>query len=66
VVAVGDGVAKITGLKNVQAGEFVTFRTKHSNQSVTGIALNLENKLISVAIFGNDRLVSQGTKVSRG
>jgi len=66
VVAVGDGVAKITGLKNVQAGEFVTFKTKHSNQSVTGIALNLENKLISVAIFGNDKLVSQGTKVSRG
>ena len=68
VVAVGDGVAKITGLRNIQSGEFVIFKTKQKNQfvNVTGIALNLENKFVSVAIFGNERLVSQGTQVSRG
>jgi len=66
VVSVGDGVAKISGLRNVQAGEFVVFKTSQTNQVVTGIALNLETKFVSVAIFGNDRLVSQGTQVSRG
>jgi proton translocating ATP synthase F1 alpha subunit len=66
VVSVGDGVAKITGLKNIQAGEFVTFKTSQKNQVVTGIALNLETNSVSVAIFGNERLVSQGTQVSRG
>jgi len=66
VVSVGDGVAKITGLKNIQSGEFVVFKTTQKNQVVTGIALNLETNSVSVAIFGNERLVSQGTQVSRG
>jgi proton translocating ATP synthase F1 alpha subunit len=66
VVSVGDGVAKITGLKNIQSGEFVIFKTSQKNQVVTGIALNLEANSVSVAIFGNERLVSQGTQVSRG
>jgi proton translocating ATP synthase F1 alpha subunit len=65
----GDGVAKIIGLTKVQAGEFVTFLTPNESgtkaDEVTGIALNLENKTISVAIFGNDRLVRQGTEVHR-
>jgi proton translocating ATP synthase F1 alpha subunit len=65
-VSVGDGVAKIIGLTNLQSGEFVTFVTDRKDQSVTGIALNLENKYVSVAIFGNERLVSQGTQVRRG
>jgi proton translocating ATP synthase F1 alpha subunit len=66
----GDGVARIIGLTKLQAGEFVTFVTKNNagtkDQAVTGIALNLENKTVSVAIFGNERLVSQGTEVHRG
>ncbi len=66
VVSVGDGVAKITGLKNIQSGEFVVFKTTQKNQVVTGIALNLETNSVSVAIFGNERLVSQGTQVARG
>ena len=66
VVSVGDGVAKIIGLTNLQSGEFVTFVTDKKDQNVTGIALNLENKYVSVAIFGNERLVSQGTQVKRG
>jgi len=44
----------------------VTFVTEKKDQSVTGIALNLENKYVSVAIFGNERLVGQGTQVKRG
>jgi len=63
-------VARIIGLTKLQAGEFVTFVTKNNagtkDQAVTGIALNLENKTVSVAIFGNERLVSQGTEVHRG
>jgi proton translocating ATP synthase F1 alpha subunit len=66
VISVGDGVAKIMGLKNIQSGEFVVFKTTQKNQIVTGIALNLETNSVSVAIFGNERLVSQGTQVSRG
>ena len=66
VTSVGDGVAKITGLKNIQSGESVVFKTTQKNQVVTGIALNLERNSVSVAIFGNERLVSQGTQVSRG
>ena len=66
VTSVGDGVAKITGLKNIQSGESVVFKTTQKNQVVTGIALNLEQNSVSVAIFGNERLVSQGTQVSRG
>lgn len=69
----GDGVARIIGLTNLQAGESVTFitrsklRSKVSNgRSVTGFALNLENKTVSIAIFGNDTLVIQGTEVRRG
>jgi len=70
VISMGDGVARIIGLTKLQAGEFVTFVTKNNtgikDQAVTGIALNLENKTVSVAIFGNERLVSQGTEVHRG
>jgi F0F1-type ATP synthase alpha subunit len=66
VISVGDGVAKITGLKNIQSGELVTFKTKQKNQLITGIALNLDNEVVSVAIFGNEKLVRQGTIVSRG
>ena len=69
VISMGDGVAKIIGLTKVQAGEFVKFLTPNESgtkaDEVTGIALNLENKTISVAIFGNDRLVRQGTEVHR-
>ena len=44
----------------------MVFKTSQKNQVVTGIALNLETNSVSVAIFGNERLVSQGTQVARG
>jgi len=61
-----DGVAKINGLTRIQAGEIVTFKTGVKDKMITGIVLNLENDFISVAIFGNERLVGQGTEAERG
>jgi F-type H+-transporting ATPase subunit alpha len=74
VVSVGDGVAKVSGLKNIQSGEFVTFSnaisendsSKNNSKIIAGIALNLEAEYVSVAIFGNDRAVREGDYVKRG
>lgn len=60
VTAIGDGVAKIIGLSNVQAGERVLFES-----GISGIALNLEKDFVGVAIFGNDSQVSEGDRVFR-
>jgi len=60
VVSVGDGIANVFGLQNVQAGELVI-----CNGTVQGMALNLEKKLVGVVLFGNDRLVGEGDKVKR-
>src|SRR5215217_5561721 len=56
------------GLTKLQAGEFVTFGTDEGkgNEIVTGIALTLTKTEAIVAVFGNDRLIGQGTSVSRG
>jgi proton translocating ATP synthase F1 alpha subunit len=70
VVSVGDGVAKIVGLGGLQAGEFVTFivptKQKQKKIKIYGLAVNIQKKTISVAIFGNDRIIIQGTEVRRG
>jgi len=60
VIAIGDGVAKVSGLPNVQVGELVYF-----SENVSGIALNLEQNFVGIAIFGNDDLVSEGDTVLR-
>ena len=60
VISIGDGVAKVTGLTGVEAGERVQFES-----GVSGIALNLEKDLVGVALFGNDNQVSEGDKVYR-
>ena len=73
VTSMADGVAHIMGLTYLQAGEFVTFITENNietentqEQAVTGIALTLTRSEAIVAIFGNERLVGQGTSVVRG
>jgi hypothetical protein len=66
VVSVGDGVAKVIGLNDVQAGEFVVFPNAAGTGVIKGIALNLETEFVSVAIFGNERLISEGDEVQRG
>lgn len=60
VVSVGDGIATVYGLENVQAGEMVEFPG-----GLKGMALNLEADAVGVVIFGDDRDVKEGTVVKR-
>ena len=60
VLAVGDGIARVYGLDNVQAGEMVEFES-----GVRGMALNLEQDNVGVVIFGSDREIKEGLTVKR-
>ena len=60
VLSVGDGIARIYGLDNVQAGEMVEF-----SDGSKGMALNLESDNVGVVIFGDDRAVKEGDTVKR-
>ncbi|WOI53080.1 F0F1 ATP synthase subunit alpha [Parvularcula sp. LCG005] len=60
VLSVGDGIARIFGLDNVQAGEMVEF-----DGGVKGMALNLEADNVGVVIFGDDRDIKEGATVKR-
>ncbi len=60
VLSVGDGVARIFGLDNVQAGELVEFPG-----GIKGMALNLEIDNVGVVIFGSDRDIAEGDTVKR-
>jgi F-type H+-transporting ATPase subunit alpha len=60
VISVGDGVARVYGLDNVQAGEMVEFPG-----GIKGMALNLETDNVGVVIFGSDRDIGEGDTVKR-
>ena len=60
VITVGDGIAKVYGIDNVQAGEMVEF-----DSGVKGMVLNLETDMVGVVIMGDDSTVRQGDKVKR-
>ncbi|KAI9292431.1 ATP synthase F1, alpha subunit [Neoconidiobolus thromboides FSU 785] len=60
VLSVGDGIARVYGLKNVQAEEMVEF-----SSGVQGMALNLEPDNVGIVVFGNDRLIKEGDTVKR-
>ena len=60
VLSVGDGIARIYGLDNVQAGEMVEF-----SDGSKGMALNLEADNVGVVIFGDDRAIKEGDTVKR-
>jgi F-type H+-transporting ATPase subunit alpha len=60
VLTVGDGIARVYGLDNVQAGEMVEFPGK-----VKGMALNLEEDNVGVVIFGSDKSIKEGDVVKR-
>jgi len=64
VLSVGDGVARIYGLDNVQAGEWIDIITTDGTQ-VRGIAENLEVDHVGVVIVGNDQLVKEGDQARR-
>ena len=60
VLSVGDGIARVYGLDNVQAGEMVEFES-----GVKGMALNLETDNVGIVIFGSDREIAEGQTVKR-
>ena len=60
VLSVGDGIARVFGLDNVQAGEMVEFE-----DASKGMALNLENDNVGVVIFGDDRNIKEGDTIKR-
>ncbi|TDI61680.1 MAG: F0F1 ATP synthase subunit alpha [Alphaproteobacteria bacterium] len=60
VLSVGDGIARVYGLDNVQAGELVEFPG-----GIKGMALNLEEDNVGIVIFGEDRNIKEGDVVKR-
>ena len=60
VLSVGDGIARVFGLNNVQAGELVEF-----SSGVKGMALNLEAGQVGIVLFGSDALVKESEPVKR-
>ncbi len=60
VLSVGDGIARVHGLDNIQAGEMVEFPG-----NIRGMALNLETDNVGIVIFGSDRDINEGDIVKR-
>ena len=60
VLSVGDGIARVYGLDNVQAGEMVEFAN-----GIRGMVLNLEIDNVGIVIFGDDRSIAEGDMVKR-
>ena len=60
MLSVGDGIARVYGLDNVQAGEMVEFEN-----GMRGMALNLETDNVGIVIFGSDREIKEGQTVKR-
>nr|XP_047911731.1 ATP synthase subunit alpha, mitochondrial-like isoform X2 [Anser cygnoides] len=60
VLSIGDGIARVYGLRNVQAEEMVEF-----SSGLKGMSLNLEPDNLGVVMFGNDRLIKEGDVVKR-
>merc|ERR1712060_352814 len=60
VLSIGDGIARVYGLKNIQAEEMVEF-----SSGLKGMALNLEPDNVGGVVFGNDKLIKEGDVVKR-
>jgi len=60
VLSIGDGIARVYGLKNIQAEEMVEF-----SSGLKGMALNLEPDNVGIVVFGNDRQIKEGDIVKR-
>ena len=60
VLSVGDGIARVYGLDQIQAGEMVEFPG-----GIAGMALNLERDNVGVVIFGSDKSIKEGDVVKR-
>jgi F-type H+-transporting ATPase subunit alpha len=60
VISIGDGIARVEGCPDVMAGELLTFPG-----GITGMALNLENDIVGVVVFGDDEQIKEGALVMR-
>merc|ERR1712004_466386 len=60
VLAIGDGIARVHGLKNIQAEEMVEF-----DSGIKGMALNLEPDNVGIVVFGKDQDIKEGDIVRR-
>ncbi|UYV73450.1 ATP5A1 [Cordylochernes scorpioides] len=60
VLSIGDGIARVYGLKNIQAEEMVEF-----SSGLKGMALNLEPDNVGIVVFGNDKHIKEGDIVKR-
>ncbi len=60
ILSVGDGIARVYGLENAQAGELLDLP-----HGVKGIALNLEEDNVGIVMFGNDSVIKEGDIVKR-
>ena len=60
VLSVGDGIARVYGLSGIMAGELVEF-----SENIMGMALNLEEDNVGIAVFGEDRHIKEGDEVRR-
>ena len=60
VLSIGDGIARVYGLNNVQAEEMVEF-----SSGLKGMALNLEPDNVGIVVLGNDKLIKEGDVVKR-
>ncbi|OAF65839.1 hypothetical protein A3Q56_06419 [Intoshia linei] len=60
VLSIGDGIARVYGLHNIQADEMVEF-----SSGIKGMALNLESDNVGIVVFGNDTLIKEGDIVKR-
>jgi len=60
VLSIGDGIARVYGLNNIQAEEMVEF-----SSGLKGMALNLERDNVGIVVFGNDKLIKEGDIVKR-
>jgi proton translocating ATP synthase F1 alpha subunit len=63
ILSIGDGIARVSGLPEIKAGEMVYLFG--AEQTLRGLALNLETEEVGVVVFGNDRYLSQGDLVLR-
>ncbi|MBQ3850695.1 MAG: F0F1 ATP synthase subunit alpha, partial [Bacteroidales bacterium] len=65
VLLVGDGIARVYGLQNARSGELVTFESQSGGETVTGIALNLEEDNVGVVLLGDAKSLNEGDLCKR-
>ncbi len=65
VLLVGDGIARVYGLQNARSGELLTFEAQSGGETVTGIALNLEEDNVGAVLLGDSKSLNEGDLCKR-